>query len=366
MCTILLPIKPEYAYKILSGEKKFEYRKRVAALEVTRIVIYASSPVSKIIGEVSVQGYLKDSPAGFWNKTKEYSGITLEGFSKYFANKENGYAYCLRNPIVYDKPKILNNFKLTHAPQSFVYLKECPYCGSLILYKDGKSTNSKSVEHVVPESLGNIDFTIPCGHICDKCNNYFATHIENEFLNIEFIKMLRSFHRAISKNGKIPDLDALFAGEETKIEYDAKTGKASIGLSPETVYRLMQNGFPNMFITRGGDITELSNNYAVSRFLLKVFTETNIYYALKHNSEKNLLIIGDDKFRELFDYVRIGSKDKKIYSYTVQQTKELNPQTDDDFVCNIEITYDKGFKLAGMVFRLYELEFVLNIWEINQ
>ena len=92
MCTILLPIKPEYAYKILSGEKKFEYRKRVAALEVTRIVIYASSPVSKIIGEVSVRGYLKDSPEGLWNKTKEYSGITLEGFSKYFANKENGYA----------------------------------------------------------------------------------------------------------------------------------------------------------------------------------------------------------------------------------------------------------------------------------
>ena len=80
---------------------------------------------------------------------------------------------------------------------------------------------------------------------------------------------------------------------------------------------------------------------------------------------KNLLIIGDDKFRELFDYVRIGSKDKKIYSYTVQQTKELNPQTDDDFVCNIEITYDKGFKLTGMVFRLYELEFVLNIWKNN-
>ena len=167
---------------------------------------------------------------------------------------------------------------------------------------------------------------------------------------------------AISKNGRIPDLDALFAGEETKIEYDAKTGNAFIGLSPKTVSHLMQKGFPNMFITRGGDITELRNNYVVSRFLLKVFTETNIYYALKHNSDKNLLIIGDDKFRELFDYVRIGSKDKKVYSYTVKQIKELNPHTDDDFVCSIDITHDASGKLTGMIFKLYEIEFLLDVW----
>lgn len=362
MSTILLPIKPEYAYKILSGEKKYEYRKRIAAHDVTRIVIYASSPVSKIIGEVSVSGNLKDTPQKLWDRTKEYSGISIEKYNKYFYDKEVAYAYCLKRATKYRNSKTLEEFGLNYVPQSFAYLKECPYCQELILYKNSLCVNSKSVEHIIPESLGNIEITIPNGHICDQCNNYFATHIENDFLNIEAIKTLRTFHRVISKNGKIPELSALFAGEETKIEYDAKTGNAFIGLSPETIQRLKTTGFTKMFITRGISIDELMNNYVVSRFLVKVFSEINLYYALKQHSYSNLLINSDDKFRELFDYVRKGSRTKRVYSYTVKQTKSPNPLENDDFVCSVEITYDDSYKLTGMIFNLYELEFVLDIW----
>ena len=362
MSTILLPIKPEYAYKILSGEKKYEYRKRIAVHDITRIVIYASSPVSKIIGEVSVSGNLKDTPKKLWDKTKEHSGISIEKYNKYFYDKEVAYAYCLKRAITYQNSRTLEEFGLNYVPQSFAYLKECPYCQELILYKNGSCVNSKSVEHVIPESLGNIEITIPNGHICDQCNNYFATHIENEFLNIETIKTLRTFHRVTSKKGKIPELSALFAGEETKIEYDAKTGNAFIGLSPELVHRLMTNGFPKMFITRGGNIDELRDNYIVSRFLVKVFSEMNVYYALEHHTEGNLLLVDDEKFRELFDYVRKGSKTKRVYSYTVKQTKEPNPLGNDNFICSVEITYDDSYKLTGMIFNLYELEFVLDIW----
>lgn len=362
MSTILLPIKPEYAYKILSGEKKYEYRKRIASLDVTRIVIYATYPISKILGEVSVSGYLKDDPQKIWDITKASSGITIEKYNKYFLNKKIAYAYCLKKATTYQKPKQLEEFGISYVPQSFTYLKECPYCGQLMLYDDGTCVNSRSVEHIIPESLGNLEITIPSGHICDNCNNYFATHIENEFLNIESIKTLRSFHRITSKKGKIPELGALFAGEETKIELDAKTGNIFIGLSPETIFRLMKSDFPKMFITRGIDINTLRNNYVVSRFLVKVFTEINLYYALKCHLDRNLLLIGDKKFRELFDYVRKGSKSKKTYSYTVEQTKEPNPLINDDFICSVEITYDDSRKLTGMILNLYELEFNLNIW----
>lgn len=365
MSTILLPIKPEYAYKILSGDKKYEYRKSIAARDITRIVIYASSPVSKIIGEVSVSGHLKDSPEKIWDSTKEYSGITHEKYSIYFSRKKTAYAYCLKKAIRYSTPKSVEDFGLNYVPQSFAYLRECPYCGELLLYKDGKCINSKSVEHIVPESLGNMEFTIPSGLICDQCNNYFATHIENEFLNIDTIKTLRSFHRVVSKKGKIPELSALFAGEETKFEYDAKTGNVFIGLSPETIHRIMTNGFPKVVWTRGGNINDLMNNYVVSRFLVKLFTEMNLYYALKHCSDEKMFIVSDNKFRELFDYVRKGSRTKKIYSYTVKQTKEHNPLTNDDFICSIQITHDDSYKLTGMIFNLYELEFVLNIWKFD-
>lgn len=49
------------------------------------------------------------------------------------------------------------------AKQNFM---KCIFC------KDS-SDNSTSVEHIIPESLGNKDI-LPKGIVCDSCNNYFA------------------------------------------------------------------------------------------------------------------------------------------------------------------------------------------------
>ena len=361
MSKILLPIKPEYAYKILSGEKKFEYRKRIAKYKVDLIVIYATAPVSKIIGEVSVSGTLKDSPENLWKKTEPYSGIARKKYNKYFYGKKTAYAYCLDKVISYSKPKNISEYGIDYIPQTFAYLKECPYCGKIIIYKDGLPANAKSVEHIVPESLGNDGIIIPSGFICDQCNNYFATHIEKEFLNIESIKTLRSIHRVTSKKRKIPEMDALFAGEQTKIEFDAKTGNVFIGLSSETIQHIFNKGFPKLFITRGINIDELKNNYVVSRFLIKIFTETNLYYALQINPSDKQQFFWDSKLRELLNYVRRGDRNKKVYSYTVKQTKDPNPLINDDFVFSIEITHDESYALTGMIFKLYELEFNLSL-----
>jgi hypothetical protein len=47
------------------------------------------------------------------------------------------------------------------------------------------SDNSQSIEHIIPESLGNKEHTLWKGAVCDKCNNYFATKMEKE-LNRNF------------------------------------------------------------------------------------------------------------------------------------------------------------------------------------
>ena len=44
------------------------------------------------------------------------------------------------------------------------------------------SIDTISIEHVIPESLGNKEHVLPKGAVCDKCNNYFATKIEKELL----------------------------------------------------------------------------------------------------------------------------------------------------------------------------------------
>ena len=67
-----------------------------------------------------------------------------------------------------------------------------------------ESKNECSVEHIIPESLGNIKHTLPRGVVCDKCNQYFARKIERPLLESEMFKFLRANRRIPNKRGRIP------------------------------------------------------------------------------------------------------------------------------------------------------------------
>ena len=75
MCQILLSIKPKYVEHILSGDKRYEYRKQRCKRAVDKILIYSTHPVKKIVAEVSVSSIVENSPREVWELTKEFSGI---------------------------------------------------------------------------------------------------------------------------------------------------------------------------------------------------------------------------------------------------------------------------------------------------
>ena len=120
---IIVSINPEYVEKILSGEKKFEYRTRVAKQQVDTLVIYATKPIMKVVAEVEILGVIATSPEELWNQTKKQSGITKSFFDEYFKDRQIAYAYKLGEVKVYEKPKSLMDFGLRMPPQSFVYTK---------------------------------------------------------------------------------------------------------------------------------------------------------------------------------------------------------------------------------------------------
>ena len=66
MKALLLSIKPEYVEKILQGEKKFEYRKRLAKEDVSYIYVYSTAPSMKVVASVHIEGHLSDSPTALW------------------------------------------------------------------------------------------------------------------------------------------------------------------------------------------------------------------------------------------------------------------------------------------------------------
>lgn len=58
---IIISINPEYVEKIISGEKKFEYRTRIAKQQVYTLIIYATKPIMKVVAEVEILGVISTS-----------------------------------------------------------------------------------------------------------------------------------------------------------------------------------------------------------------------------------------------------------------------------------------------------------------
>jgi predicted transcriptional regulator len=119
---VVLSIKPQFANKIFDGTKKFEFRKAIFKNQnVTSVLVYASSPVQKVIGEFEIGEIFKFDLKTLWDKTKEHSGITEDYFYEYFENREQGFAIQIKNQVRFTKPKCLRkDYNLT-PPQSFSY-----------------------------------------------------------------------------------------------------------------------------------------------------------------------------------------------------------------------------------------------------
>jgi len=121
---VLLSIKPEFANKIFSGEKRYEYRKSIFARKgIKTVIVYSTMPVGRIIGEFEIEEILQDNPKNIWQETKEHSGIHSHFFDNYFQGRETAFAIKVKKAILYDEPlipgEVIDNF---FAPQSFMYL----------------------------------------------------------------------------------------------------------------------------------------------------------------------------------------------------------------------------------------------------
>lgn len=120
---ILLSIKPEYAEKILHGEKKYEFRRRIFKdPAIKKVIIYASRPVKKIIGEFEIDCILSLDTHMLWKKTMKYSGIDKSFYDSYFYGKKIGHAIKVKKAKRYSRYLDLEDYNINQAPQSFMYL----------------------------------------------------------------------------------------------------------------------------------------------------------------------------------------------------------------------------------------------------
>ena len=178
---------------------------------------------------------------------------------------------------------------------------QCIFC-----HKD--SSTSKSVEHIIPESLGNMEHILPKGYVCDTCNNYFSVKIEKELLAQPYFVSMRRRNDIRTKHGRfvketfifpsIMDISPVSYNPEEKIVY----------IENDNVVNAIISGKCNKAISLFYDEPDTPNTL-MSRFLAKCAYEYFLYNMGKDNYDlcvQEYLGRGKDLLKELREYARYG------------------------------------------------------------
>ena len=171
------------------------------------------------------------------------------------------------------------------------------------------SSTSRSVEHIIPESLGNSDHVLPAGTVCDGCNNYMAREVEKPLLDSLYFRERRFYAGLTNKKKRIPPLDGIHLQSLTHIQL-MKTpleSEISIGAAPNVdearwVNSILNNKSSSIIMPIG----TMPDDYFVSRFIAKVGLEA-IAHRVINVSGALQEIIDKPELDELRRYVRQGS-----------------------------------------------------------
>jgi len=122
---VILSIKPKYVRSILSGVKRYEFRKSIFSEKyVQEAYIYVTAPIKRIVGLFEIGAIVRDSPEGLWNKLGTLSGMHEAEFFDYFKDTKIGFAIEIKHVEAfksqYDPKELIPGF---NPPQSFCYLK---------------------------------------------------------------------------------------------------------------------------------------------------------------------------------------------------------------------------------------------------
>jgi hypothetical protein len=236
------------------------------------------------------------------------------------------------------------------------------------IFCKNNSDKSKSIEHIIPESLGNKKATLPKGIVCDSCNNYFARKIEKVLLQTPFYKSLRSRYGIESKKRKIPlDLAYLPNGSEIEVELNGFIDPDDKTLRFNIPTKVDFNKFLN------GEIKEtyipvsidLQKSVIVSRFLAKVGIEV-IAYNFWESAKDVSYLITEDLYNPLRNYARYGSGVKFWDYYQRRIYDEVEKGGSRQKMYEFQIWTTEGNENAlglHLTIVLYGLEFTINLFE---
>jgi len=127
--SLLMSVKPEFAEKIMSGEKRVEIRRKFSPKWIgQRITLYSSKPEQCLIGEASVGGVVIGQPDYIWQEFGSQLGCTRAQLQQYAMGTDTLYAIVVSDVMPYRERIPLS--QISHLlgedlrpPQSFCSLE---------------------------------------------------------------------------------------------------------------------------------------------------------------------------------------------------------------------------------------------------
>lgn len=232
------------------------------------------------------------------------------------------------------------------------------------------TTNDRSIEHILPESLGNTEHWLPAGIVCDKCNNYFAIKIEKPLLESSYFKLNRSYQEIYNKRGRVPFVPAIFLSKNYSFGTHLSTYSDSFSFQDnEDIIKLQNMSNQN---TTCKLIMRLPPKYpepnSMDRLLAKVALEALAYKAINNSSLLDE-IINHDALDPLRSFARYGNGKK--WNYHQRSLYDINKvwqdhDTNESYRClhEFEFLYTEDQELY-FVLIIFGIEYAINMGDTD-
>lgn len=240
----------------------------------------------------------------------------------------------------------------------------CIFCKSV-------STNSRSIEHIIPESLGNIEHVLPKGAVCDTCNNYFARKVEGPLLESLWFRHARSRQWVPNKRGLIPPMAGLVPGARMPAHVWLNGTRLILGGRNERE----QNALTDAIRTGRArsvyvPMIEKIDERLMSRFLAKVALEVLAHRVLEVEGWQDE-IVDKEALDPIRRFARVGDRPEKwpfsrrrIYDEEdVQQENGAGYQVLHEFTILCEPLSEPGHLNLYAVICIFGEEFAINMGE---
>ncbi len=234
----------------------------------------------------------------------------------------------------------------------------------ICIFCQKSSDGSKSVEHIIPESLGNKDIVLPKGLVCDACNQYFATKVEKPLLETKYFKNVRFRNNILSKKGRNTPYKTLFPHPEGGwVDMWMDDKGIILNNKDQHVIKLIRENRVNKMMFEVVEEPK-KDDYTMSRFLAKTALESLAFIGL--GDKKWLEEVRNMKeLNPLRRYARYGEgkqwiyHQRRIYGEEVRFTDPIRHPEPYEVLHEMDFLYiDPGIYYYVLV--IMGVEFVIN------